>query len=562
MDLYQDLIRQLKQKPLPKQELAKLKIKLCKQYKVKRIPTDIDILLHATQEDAEILRKSSVLQTKPVRIGSGVCPIALMTAPSKCPHGRCTFCPGGPGSVFGDVPQSYTGKEPCTMRGIRNHYDAYFQVMNRLEQYVVLGNIPQKCDIIVMGGTFPATSKEYQEEFIRDTFLAMNDFSALFFNDGELGIQFFKEFFLLPAAVKDEERVKHVHTRLLELKEKNRSKTLEQVKKENDLQSNVKCIGLTIETKPDWGFKEHGIEMLKLGCTRVELGVQTLSDETLRATHRGHTLADTKRSIQELRDLGFKLNFHIMPGLPKATKESDIAMFKELFTNQDYMPDMIKIYPCLVMPGTPLEIQYKQGKFRPITTKEAAELIALATPSIPTWCRVMRVQRDIPTYRTTAGVDRTNLRQYVDEARKKLGVECKCIRCREVKQEKVTGKIVYSVDSYEASHGTEFFISAECKQGLIGFCRLRFVFKSLLEEFTKNSAIIRELHVYGQAVQIGKKGDVQHMGVGKQLIGQAEKIAKGNEKDKLLVIAGVGARGYFRKLGYELEGQYMIKLLK
>ena len=260
-----------------------------------------------------------------------------------------------------------------------------------------------------------------------------------------------------------------------------------------------------------------------------------------------------------------------MPGLPLTTKKMDLKGLKELFKNPDYMPDMLKIYPCMVMEGTKLYDDWKAGKFRPLTTKEAAEMIAETKRNVPKWCRIMRVQRDIPTNATAGGVDKTNLRQYVEKICKEKNIHCKCIRCREVgfysknkDNLKINfDKIKITTTEYKASHGKEFFIEAEDKKNdiLIGFVRLRFPSQFLREEITKKSALIREIHVFSSAVQIGKKSEdsFQHRGLGKKLLKKAEDIAKQSGKNKMVIISGIGAREYFRKLSYEMEGPYMVK---
>jgi elongator complex protein 3 len=563
-DYYKELISLLKKKSYTKAQLNRLKIKLCKKHKVKKIPTDINILLHASGAD---LPKLKQLQTKPTRTLSGVVPIAIMTKPFPCPHGKCLMCPGGVDSVFGNVPQSYTGKEPATMRAIRNNYDAYLQVFNRLEQFTVLGNLPQKTEIIIMGGTFPSFSTRYQNDFVRDVFQAMNDFSFIFYKKNGFDFKKFKAFFELPGDITCPERRKRLHSKLLKLKKMRRKKLLE-AQNYNDKKSFVKCVGLTIETRPDWGLLKHANQMLKLGCTRVELGIQSVYDKALETIQRGHNVADNIKSIKTLKDLGFKLNFHYMPGLPGLNIKKDLAGLLELFKNPDYKPDMLKLYPCIVMPGTGLEKLYKKGKFKPLSTVKAVELIAKFKKHVPEYCRIMRVNRDIPTYRTIAGIDRTNLRQYVEEFMKKNGSKCKCIRCRESghvlrKFNRVAKDCEVVTRGYEASEGTEIFISYEdVKQDIIlGFCRLRFPSKSLRKEITKDSALIRELHVYGEAVMIGKIGKVQHKGIGKKLLKKAEQLAKEVGMKKMVVISGVGVRGYYRKLSYKLEGVYMVKSL-
>lgn len=559
---FKEMVSWIKANKPDKKAIARQKIKLCRLHRLQHIPTDIEIYLNADGKNAKIIRP--FLQTKPVRTGSGVAVIATMTKPYRCPHGKCTFCPGGLGSIFGDVPMSYTGKEPSTMRAVRNDYDPYRIVFNRLEQYVALGQNCDKVEQIIQGGTFCAFPKKYQEEYVYYCFKAFNDFSRMFFRNGVVDMGSFKEFFELPGKVGDEKRALHIKEKLLKLREAGK-KSLADEQTENET-SGIRSIGLTVETKPDWGFAKHGLELLKLGATRVELGIQTIFGSILKATHRGHTLEDTKRSIADLRDLGFKLNFHMMPGLPepdgtRISKEKDIAGLKVIFDDESFRPDMMKIYPCMVMPGTPLMEDYQKGIFSPISTKEAAEIIVQAKRYVPEYCRIMRVQRDIPTYVTSAGVDKTNLRQYVEQLAKEQGIRCRCIRCREIGNDKIRGNLSIIVREYTASNGKELFISMESDDRILGFLRLRFPPRSLHPSITKDSALIRELHVYGQAVAIGGSDDdkTQHKGIGKRLMARAEGIAKENGKDKMVVISGIGAREYYRKLGYRKEDCYMVK---
>ncbi len=558
-EFYHELIEIIKDKKPNKQQLNKLKIKLCNKYKLKRIPTDVEVLIHSKKED------KLKLITKPTRTLSGVAVIAIMTSPKKCPHGKCIYCPGGPGSYFGDIPQSYTGNEPATMRAIRNKYDPYLQIFNRLEQYILLGHLPEKIELIIMGGTFPSYDKKYRDNFIKYSFKALNDFSKMFFKKDEVLIDKFKKFFELPGEVANKKRVKKIHRKLLKLKG---TCSLEKEQKKNE-SAKIRCVGLTIETRPDYGMLKEGNEMLKLGCTRVELGIQTTDNRILKKIERGHAVENSIKSTRILKDLGFKINYHVMPGLPGSNIKKDLKMLKELFEKQEFRPDMLKIYPCMVMKGTKLFNLWKKGKYKPITTKHAASLIAEFKRYVPEYCRIMRVQRDIPTKVTEAGVDRTNLRQYVSEQLKKENIKCRCIRCREIgiaskKGEIKTEKIKLKILSYEASQGQEFFISAVYpKQDLLlGFCRLRFSSQQLRKEITSDTGLIRELHVYGKLTEIGKKGSIQHKGLGKRLLKEAERISKeNNKKKKIVVISGVGVRNYYKKLGYKKEGPYMVKKL-
>lgn len=621
-----------------KKQLNSIKHRVLGKYpSLGRIPKNADIYFAASKHVRKTYK--DLLGMKPVRTLSGVAPIALMSDPYPCPHtlkdiGPCTYCPGGPGSPFGDVPQSYTGEEPSTKRSIRHNYDPYLIVFNRLEHYIAMDKIPDKAELIIQGGTFPFFPKQYQEYFVKYCFKAMNDFSALFFSpDGSFAMNDFKIFFELPKKAHAKNRTERINKKLYILKQKNLSQkeTLSEIKKllfnpsfeiENHESSEpeminidstrttdpnvramlkaqkkvkqqdasnlslekvqvtnessfIRCVGMTIETKSDYGKLREGNVMLDLGCTRVEVGIQSVYDEVLQATHRGNTVQDNIESIRILRDLGFKINTHYMPGLPKTTTKMDQHGLAQLFDNPDYRPDMIKVYPCMVMPGTKLYDDWKKGMFTPIKTQNAAELIGNFMAHVPTYCRVMRVQRDIPTNVTSDGVDKTNLRQYIDQYMQKNSLVCRDIRAREAglftkshpdKAHLLSlDNINIIVTKYEASSGTEFFISAEDIKldVLFGFIRLRFPSQLLREEITSTSALVREIHIFSNAVQIGKQDDdsFQHKGIGRALLRRAEEVAKENAKDKIVVISGVGARNYFRKWDYEKQGPYMVKEL-
>src|SRR3989344_4081023 len=522
------------------------------------------------------------LISKPSRTIAGVYPVAIMSKPMGCPHGTCIFCPGGPGSFFGDIPQSYTGNEPASMRAKRNNFDAYLQVFNRLEHYALLNQSFSKNELIIMSGTFLAAPLEYQEEFIENAFQAFNDFS-MFFNDGKFDFQKFKNFFELDGEFKNVERIKKVQEKILKLKgdcslekeqKRNERSLLEKAFRENEI-TTCRVVALCLETKPDYCKQEHINQALRLGCTRVELGVQSLSNDVLKFTNRGHTVEETIEAIALLKDSFLKVTYHMMPGLPLSTKEKDIEMMKNIFSDDNYKPDSLKLYPCMVMPGTALERLWKQGKFKEMRIQDAINVLVDAKKNIPEYCRVMRVQRDIPTKVTTAGVDKTNLRQYIFEEMKKRKLKCRCIRCREPRGKEISwGDVKLKRIDYEASGGQEVFLSYEDKKNdlLLGFLRLRIPGKPFRKEINLKTAGVRELHVYGEAVSLflGKKNprekenvpetQVQHRGLGKQLMEEAEKIAREEfDCDKLLVISGVGVKEYYRKLGYKDDGLYMGK---
>ncbi len=559
-DFYSEIISKLKKKSLDNEKLNKLKNKLSKKYNLNKIPLNAEILLHASPSDFKKLK----LITKPTRTLSGVAPIALMTQPHKCPHGTCIYCPGGPNSEFGNVPQSYTGKEPSTMRSIRNHYDPYFIVFNRLEQYIILNQNPEKTEVIIQGGTFPSLDENYRKKFLTYIFKAMNDFSDLFYRKNEFDFVKFRKFFELPGDIKDKNRTKSIQEKLLKLKG---TSSLEKEQKKNET-SKIRCVGLTIETKPDFGLLEQGNQMLECGCTRVELGIQATDENILKFVNRGHTLLDSIDSTRILKDLGFKINYHMMPGLPLSNPKKDLKMLKETIDNSNFRPDMYKIYPTMVMKGTALYKLWKKGKYKPMTRESAADVISEFKRYLPHWIRIMRVQRDIPTYATEAGVDKNNLRQYVEKKLLEKNITCKCIRCREaglmsLKKKIDVKEIKLFVEEYEASKGKEFFISFEDskREFLFGYCRLRFPSQFLRKEITDKSALLRELHVVGSATGIGEEGNLQHKGLGKKLLEKAEKIAEQHRKNKMVVISGVGAKEYYKKFRYVKEGPYMVKKL-
>jgi len=370
--MYAELIEEVKKGE--RKDLSSLRHKYAKKFGAKKVPSNIQILLHADEKDVPALKRK--LMTKPVRTISGVSVIALMSKPWPCPHGKCTMCPD---YIKEGAPMSYTGKEPSTMRGIRNNYDSYLITMNRLEHYVVAGHNFDKIEVIVQGGTFPFFPFRYQKEFLLGMYKALNDFSKIFFVDGEFDFVKFKEFFELPGDVGDPVRTKKVHEKLLALKQFDTT-SLESEKEYNDMQALVKCVGLTIETRADYGMEEHGNQMLELGCTRVETGIQSVYDDVLDKIKRGHSVQDNIDSIRILRDMCFKLNFHMMPGLPGVDSERDLKGLQEIFLNPDYRPDMLKIYPCMVFENTELYDEFKAGKFTPLNAEQAAHFLQSKKP--------------------------------------------------------------------------------------------------------------------------------------------------------------------------------------
>ena len=562
-NIYRKILTELKKRKISSQkQLNNLKIEMLQGSMHDKIPTNVELANYATPAERKKFR--NLLTIKPTRSLSGVSVVAIMTSPKKCPHGKCSMCPGGVDSVFGDVPQSYTGKEPATRRAIRNLYDSYLQVFNRLEQYMAMNKIPDKVELIVMGGTFPSYNVRYQDMFVKNSFQAMNDFGQYFFSNNRFNFKKFCNFFELPGDIEEKGRTKRINRRSLKLK---KATMLAKEQKKNET-GKIRCVALCVETRPDYCKKQHINQMLKLGTTRVELGVQSVYDEALKRISRGHAVADSVKATQLLKDSFLKVGYHMMPGLPGVSFKEDIINLRKLFTDQRFMPDALKIYPCMVLEGTKLYKQWKAGKYSPMTTKQATKLIAEFKRYVPEMVRIMRVQRDIPTYVTEAGVDRTNLRQYVDEYCKDHHINCMCIRCREIGHvnSKIGNEFKIFRHDYEASNGTDVFLSYEDvkRKALLGFLRLRMPFNPFRKEITEGSVGIRELHVYGDAAAIGSKGKIQHRGIGKKLVVNAEKIAAEEfDAKKILITSGVGVRDYYRKkFGYSIDGPYMSKSIK
>jgi len=470
---------------------------------------------------------------RPVRTLSGVTIVAVMTHPYPCPHGKCIYCPGGPEY---NTPQSYIGEEPALMRAIHNRFDPYNQVRHRLLQYEAIGHKPSKVELIIMGGTFPAMPLDYQEWFVTMALEAMNRYP------------------------------KGKPSKWISLEEA-------QARNEH---APIRCIGLTIETRPDWAKEKQVDKMLHLGATRVELGVQTIYNDILKFVQRGHTVEDTIEATRILKDSGFKIVYHIMPGLPGSDFNRDLEAFKTLFEDPRFRPDMLKIYPTLVVKGTKLYEMWIKGEYKPLTDEEAIELISEMYRYIPKWVRVMRVQRDVPATIIEAGPRKGNLRELVEEAVRQKGIPCREIRYREVGLkiwkygiEPDINNIKVLREGYEASEGIEIFLSVEDVKNdiLIGFLRLRIPSeKAHRPEVDENTGIIRELHVYGPQVPVGEEAifEWQHRGWGSILLKEAEKIAR-EEYDvrKMLIISGIGVRDYYRMHGYfrPSTSPYMTKYL-
>jgi len=362
-------------------QVQRVKYEVARELKLRRIPSNSSVLRYASSEERR--RLLPLLRLKPVRTLSGVAVVAVMAEPAPCP-GKCIYCPRGE-----NAPQSYTGREPAALRASSLNYDPFAQVQARLRQLSETGHAVSKVELIVMGGTFPALPREYRRWFIKECLDAMNSFPG-----------------------------------------ERRSASLEEAAARNE-GAKVRNVGITLETRPDYCRQGHVDEMLEMGVTRVELGVQTLSEEVYRRVKRGHTLEDVVEATRVLKDAGLKVCYHMMPGL-FSTPEEDLRMFRELFSNPAYMPDMLKIYPALVIEGTELYRLWQAGEFTPYDDEQAVELIAEVKSLLPPWVRTMRIQRDIPAELIVAGVRKSNLGELVLQRLRETGRRCRCIRCREL----------------------------------------------------------------------------------------------------------------------------------
>ncbi|MDP2672562.1 MAG: tRNA uridine(34) 5-carboxymethylaminomethyl modification radical SAM/GNAT enzyme Elp3 [Nanoarchaeota archaeon] len=442
---------------------------------------------------------------KPVRSISGVTPLTVVLAPRKCNHGTCIYCPGGE-----SVPQSYTDKSPAIMRAMKLKYEPYEQVKVRLNVLKLMKHPTDKIEIIILGGTFLQYPRKYKYNFIKKIFDALNGKS---------------------------------------------SKDLQEAKKINETAEH-RCVAMCIENRPDNCTDKDIKEMLEFGATRVEIGVQMPDDKIYKKTNRGHTIQDVVEATERLKNAGFKLGYHIMPGLPGSDKEKDLRLFKKIFQDEKFRPDQLKIYPCQIIKDSPLAKTYKLIGYTPYNEKETKEILIKMMKIIPDYCRVMRMMREFPKEKLIEGTEKLDLRKDIEEEFRNKGLKIREIRMREIgfNKKNLNFDVKIKIIEYPASNGKEYFLEFTNKEDILfGLLRLRIFNKT---------AIIRELHIYGQALNLGEEGaESQHIGLGKRLMKKAEEIVKKNKCKEIKVISGVGVRKYYKKLGYKLddEGVYMVK---
>lgn len=462
-----------------------------------------------------------LLKTRPVRSLSGVVNVSVLTKPYRCP-GKCLYCPG-----VSDMPKSYLHGEPAAERASRLGFDPYLQIQKRIEVLQASGHPTGKIEVRVIGGTWSAYETKYKIWFVKKCFEAAN---------GQKNLKEYKT-----------SSLSALRTGLKKSQKKNET-------------AEHRIVGLSFETRPDCINLEEALEMKNFGATKIELGVQSIYDDVLRLNRRGHGVAETIAATSLLRNLGFKIAYQMMLNLPGSNPERDIAMFENLFSDPSFRPDYLKIYPCALVKEAPLYKKYLTGQFKPYDEKTLVGTIKAIKKIVPRYVRIERIIRDIPSGLIVAGGAKvSNLRQIIDEGMKEERWRCQCIRCREIKGKESAGSPVMFVDEYEASNGKEYFISFEDKKRTCLYSLLRL--RIPLRYGNKNTAVIREVHVYGQAADISENNSrTQHKGLGLKMIKEAERISRKSGCQKIAVISGVGVRDYYRnKLHYKLWSGYMAK---
>lgn len=517
-------------------ELAKKRI--CGEFNIKPVLNSKLIKAYQQLLEKNLIRKNANFEkltiARATRTISGVTPITVLTKPYKCP-GQCIYCPHET-----NMPVSYLSNEPAAQRAKGLKFNPYKQVQYRIKALEANGHTVDKIELLVLGGSWNAYTRNYQNNFIAKCFQAANDY----------GNKKTKE-------------------------QRNKRTNLKKELKRNE-KTKYRIIGETLETRPDLLNQNEIIAMRNQGCTRIQMGVQHTDDQILKKIKRGHTQKEIIEATKLCKQVGIKVDYHLMPDLPFSNPHKDFKMFKKVFSDSNYQPDQIKIYPCIVTKeAQSIYRLFKEKKYTPYTKKQLLNLlIKIKIQTIPYYIRINRLIRDIPKESIIGGNNITNLRQIIQKKLQEKNLRCKCIRCREIKNQKVQlKKAKLFIKKYSASDGMEYFISYENKERtkLYAFLRLRFnnqAKNNFIPEL-KNCSLVREIHAYGKLIAHGKKksglaefDSAQHLGFGKKLMAKAEKISSENGYFKIAVISGIGVREYYRKLGYKLEGTYMTKKLK
>lgn len=534
-----DFIEEMDEAMLSERVFEKLRNQVTKKFQG-QVPRNIELVqvYREMVEDSRIESSEAVLSViikRKVRTLSGIANITVLMKDYGCP-GECVFCPTQPG-----MPKSYFSTQPAMMRAVRNDFNAYLQVKARLNGLYSQGHDITKIDVRTAGGTWSSYPHDYQEDFVKGIYFALNEGVGDMLDFAEV-----------------EERLENL--------------SLEELIKGNE-KATSRCVGLWIETRPDWINIEELNRLRRFGVTGIELGIQTTDDKVNEFNKRGHGIEDSVRATKLCRDVGLKICHHIMPNLPMSTVESDLQTVHDLFSKGILNPDYIKIYPCMVLPYTELEDMYKKDPsiYSPYSDEELIKILTEIKKEVPEYCRIIRLLRDFPSELVLSGSKLLNVRQIMQNR----GILCRCVRCREIKDDKFQLENVELIErTYDANDGREVFLSFEDikEDKLIGLLRLRLLTNGLDLELTKvfpelkDAAIVRELHVYGQQKSLSENdnsvdSNTQHLGFGRRLMQRAEEIAKENGFFKIAVIAAIGTREYYKKLGYSLEGTYMVKTL-
>jgi elongator complex protein 3 len=494
------------------------------------------------EDDARLLER---IRMKPMRTLSGVTTVTVLTKPYPCP-GKCIFCP-----TDVRMPKSYLPDEPGAMRAVEHQFDPYDQVMSRINQLQGLGHPTDKIELLILGGTWSSYRRDYQEWFIKRCFDAMNaPLSSLHFAPENGGA---------------EGNISYTFSRWERGRGEGEVFELTEVHSINETASH-RNVGLVIETRPDEITLDEIRWLRHLGVTKVQMGAQSLDDHILELNKRGHDVECTRRATSLFRAAGFKIVLHWMPNLLGATPESDREDFARLW--KDLCPDEIKIYPNQLLANAELYEFWQRGEFKPYATQELIDLIADIKPTIPRYCRVNRVIRDIPSTNVVEGNRRTSLRQDVHDEMKRRKTYCQCVRCREVRGKSVRTESLKLDDLvYQAGAAEEHFISFVTQDDrLAGFVRLSLPGRDSPQtgiSDLQGAALIREVHVYGQSLPVGaeKDGAAQHAGLGTRLLEEAERVARANGFGRMAVISAVGTRGYYLERGFERGELYLTKTL-
>ena len=498
------------------------------------------------------------LRMKPVRTQSGVAPVTVLTKPFPCP-GRCIFCPSDV-----HMPKSYISSEPGAQRAAQHQFDPYWQSLSRLRTYHNIGHQIDKIELIILGGTWSSYPEPYQIWFIKRCLEAMN----------ELSIDEIEGRWTPPAAARVDFRSieQFVDGRNLEqtyndvvgdflqrqanpdAKEDSATwEELEAVQIANE-EAPARCVGLVVETRPDLVTRDEVRRMRRLGATKVQIGIQSLSDDVLQANHRGHDVATTRRAIRMLRGAGFKIHAHWMPNLYGSSPDLDLVDYDRIFADPDFRPDELKIYPCSLVSSAELMAYYESGSWLPYSATELLGVVTECLHRTPEYCRLTRVVRDIPGTDIVDGSRVTNLREICERELKRRGTPAKDIRSREIRHRSVRpNELVLSNLEYETSVGPEIFLQYVTIEGRIAaFLRLSLPSGAVQITEIRDSAMIREVHVYGLLAAIGQREGArsQHLGLGQNLIEEAAKIAASRGFSDLAVISSIGTRPYYRKHGF------------